>query len=149
MTYVPFEPGPKSCSSEWPFFSPDGTSVGFYADGALKTVALAGGTSQIVCAVPFVYGATWLDDGTIVFGGPGLQQVSAAGGIPLAITTTRNTEGEIFRTSPTSLPGAGSPVPEWSPDGEELFYMNLNGSHLMSVPSSNGETLMHGTPSAT
>jgi Tol biopolymer transport system component len=72
-----------------PFFSPDGTWVGFVADTKLKKVSLLGGDPLVVCDARNVYGATWGDDGHIVLGdaeASRLARVSADGGTPQAIT---------------------------------------------------------------
>ena len=83
-----------------PFFSPDGETVGFFAEGLLKTVSPAAGA-----APPAVVsrlggepaGGSWAPGGTIVFGGPGrsgLQEVAAAGGDPVALTTVDEAAAE-------------------------------------------------------
>ena len=72
-----------------PFFSPDGARVGFFADDALKKVALAGGPPVTLCAAGIRRGATWGPDNTIVFASadaPGLMQVSDAGDEPRPLT---------------------------------------------------------------
>src|SRR5262249_39793409 len=42
-----------------PFFSPDGESLGFHADGALKKLPINGGPVLELCKVDLIYGATW------------------------------------------------------------------------------------------
>ena len=89
-----------------PFFSPDGAWVGFFADGSLKKVALAGGPPVTLCAAGLRRGATWGPDDTIVFASSdasGLMQVSAAGGEPRPLTEP--SEGS-FHLWPTFVPGA-------------------------------------------
>ena len=95
-----------------PFFAPDGSAVAFFADGWLRTVSLGriagdeqddgpgGGKPDGMTAVCRVTGeaagGTWDAGGLIVFGGPGisgLQQVSATGGEPVALTVV-DTESE-------------------------------------------------------
>ena len=58
-------PGTEGGSA--PFFSPDGRSVGFYANGKLQRVAVDGGRPLEICATPAVSSATWGTDETIVF----------------------------------------------------------------------------------
>jgi Tol biopolymer transport system component len=68
-----------------PFFSPDGQWVGFFADGALQRVSVAGGAPLRICNVSGVsMGGSWGPDSTIVFAsrGTGLYKVSSAGGVP-------------------------------------------------------------------
>ena len=83
------------------FISPDGQWVGFF-DGStmLKKVAITGGSPVTVCAAQGVpRGATWSEDGTVIFAtnapATGLQRVSAAGGEPTVLTTPdRETRGK-------------------------------------------------------
>ena len=88
-----------------PFFSPEGAWVGFFADGSLKKVALAGGPPETLCAAELPRGATWGPDDTIVFASLdafGLMQVSAAGGEPRPLTAP--SEGTLHLW-PTFVPG--------------------------------------------
>ena len=96
-----------------PFFAPDGSALGFFADGWLRTVSLdqddgsredgepGAGTPDRTTAICRVSGepagGAWDADGTIVFGGPGtsgLQQVPATGGEPVALTVVDTENGE-------------------------------------------------------
>jgi serine/threonine-protein kinase len=74
----------------YPFFSPDGQWVGFFAGEKLKRLSTHGGSPLTVCDAPEVgRGATWGPDGTIVFdpGNSGLVRVAADGGTPEPITS--------------------------------------------------------------
>jgi serine/threonine-protein kinase len=76
----------------FPFFSPDGQSVAFFAAGKLKKVAVIGGAVQTLCDVPAGRGGSWGDDDTIVFTphqqvGASLMRVRAAGGTPEPVST--------------------------------------------------------------
>jgi serine/threonine-protein kinase len=64
------------------FFSPDGQFVGFWAGGELKKVSITGGAPVPLCETPNPYGASWAEDGRIVFAieTEGIFQVPAAGG---------------------------------------------------------------------
>ena len=91
-----------------PFFSPDALWIAFFADGKLKKVPVGGGTVQTLCDVPQGRGGSWSTDGTIIFApssrGPSrLQRVSAAGGVPQAVT--ESVEGELVQRFPQVLPG--------------------------------------------
>ena len=90
----------------YPFFSPDGEWVGFFAVDTLKKVALAGGPPVTVCPVGSRSGATWGPDDTIVFASsaaPGLMEVSAAGGVPRPLTEPTPEEGR--HRWPAFVPG--------------------------------------------
>ena len=89
-----------SIGAAQPFFSPDGTSIGFFSNGFLKTTSLYsdGATPITICAVPGTpAGAAWRADGLIVFAGPGatgLREVAATGGTPVMLTTIDQDAGE-------------------------------------------------------
>jgi serine/threonine-protein kinase len=90
-----------------PFFSPDGQWVGFGAGGELKKVPLGGGPAVTLCKAAALFGASWGDDGTIVFAtarNGGLWRVSAAGGTPEALTSLQ--PGEYSHRLPHMLPGS-------------------------------------------
>ena len=74
-----------------PFFSPDGTSIGFFAGGKLKRVPTNGGDVTTICDVGGEdsggSGGAWSTDGTIVFARAtaarsGLFRVSAPAAYP-------------------------------------------------------------------
>jgi serine/threonine-protein kinase len=93
-----------------PFFSPDATWIGFFADGKLKKVSLSGGSPEIVAEAPSGRGASWGPDGTIVFTpasapGVGLLRVPATGGARTVLTTPDSGKGETGHRWPEILPG--------------------------------------------
>jgi serine/threonine protein kinase len=62
------------------FWSPDGRSVGFFADQQLKTIDVATGAVRGLCPAARTGGATWGADGTILFSAGSMYRVNAAGG---------------------------------------------------------------------
>ena len=90
-----------------PFFSRDGTWVGFASGGELKKVSVLGGPSLTLCALVggILTGASWGADDIILFGTPsrlGLFRVAAAGGEPEVLTTA---EARESHEQPEILPG--------------------------------------------
>ena len=83
-----------------PFFSPDGASIGYFAEGALKRVDLDGGAPLTLVAQVGNPGASWGTNGTVVFGIPnaGLMLVSANGGEPRALTTAAQSERHLWQS---------------------------------------------------
>ena len=73
--------------ASFPFWSADGKSLGFFADGKLKKLDLDGGPVQTLCDAPSGRGGTWNKDGVILFTpsgqlGGGLYRIAASGGTP-------------------------------------------------------------------
>jgi serine/threonine protein kinase len=74
-----------------PFWSPDGRSLGFFVDGRLKRIDLAGGTPLTLANAAEPRGGSWSADGVIIFVPAAAQpvhRVPASGGeatpLPLA-----------------------------------------------------------------
>jgi eukaryotic-like serine/threonine-protein kinase len=95
-----------------PFLSPDGATLGFFADGKLKRVAATGGTPVVLADVREPLGAEWTDDSSIVFagsprGGPGgLMRVAANGsGTAVPVHDVDARRGEMALAWPDVLPG--------------------------------------------
>jgi Tol biopolymer transport system component len=81
---------PNTEGANFPFWSADGRSLGFFADGKLKRVDLAGGPVQTLCDAPSGRGGTWNKNGDILFTpsgllGIGLYRIAASGGTPSQI----------------------------------------------------------------
>jgi eukaryotic-like serine/threonine-protein kinase len=97
-------------NADMPFWSPDSKQIGFFADGKLMRIAVAGGAPIRICEATDPEGGTWLQapgqEEMIVFApsvnGP-LQQVPAQGGAPTALTTLA--DGESAHSFPQFLPG--------------------------------------------
>jgi Tol biopolymer transport system component len=103
-------PGTESAS--FPFWSPDGKSIGFFADGKLKRLDIETGLVRTLADASLGRGGAWGHDGTIVFSpstvGP-LLRVAALGGDARPLTRLEATQ-------------AGHRFPQFLPDGEHLLY---------------------------
>ncbi len=106
-------PIPGTEGADSPFISPDGLEVGFFAEGKLKKVALAGGSPVTLCDAPGSRGGSWGVDGTIVFvPSPmsGLWRIPASGGEPRRGTTPDAAKGEYHY------------FPQILPDGKHVLF---------------------------
>ncbi len=102
----------------YPFWSPDGGFIGFFADGKLKKVDMSGGRVQVLCDAPNGRGGAWNRDGVIVFTPDsfgGLFRVSAAGGSPVEMTKPDASRSESSHRWPVFLP-----------DGKHFLYLGTN-----------------------
>ncbi|SPE30976.1 Serine/threonine protein kinase [Candidatus Sulfopaludibacter sp. SbA6] len=90
----------------FPFWSPDGKSLGFFADDKLKRIDASGGPPLTLCAARNGLGGTWNREGTIVFStfSGTLLRVSAAGGLPSPATATDQSQHEGIHVFPWFLP---------------------------------------------
>jgi serine/threonine-protein kinase len=101
------EPIPGTEGASVPFFSPDGRWLGFFADGRLLKVSMAGGPPIPIATTERVGEASWGDGDVIIFGGrldgkSLLFTVPASGGEPRALTSPDSLTGHY---APSFLPG--------------------------------------------
>ncbi len=82
-------PLPGADGASFPFWAPDGRSIGFFADGKLKRVNLAGSGPQVLADASAGRGGAWNRDGELLFAPvtPGsLMRIPATGGAPVPAT---------------------------------------------------------------
>ncbi len=98
--------------AESPFFSPDGSRVGFYtvSEGAWRVASLGGGPPiTIAGSGTGSGGGSWGSDGYLYFDGvppgEGLVRVAEGGGVSEAVTMRDTTQGEGDHAWPEALPG--------------------------------------------
>ena len=93
--------------SSYPFWSPDGRSLGFFSGAKVKRVDISGGPPQVICDLGGVaFGGAWSSGGVILMPpkiGP-LYQVPAAGGTPKPVTSLDPARGEFSHQFPQFLP---------------------------------------------
>lgn len=118
LSRLEFRPLTGTEGASQPFWSPDGTSIAFFASGKLKRLDLADGIVRVLCDAPVGRGGSWGTKGTIVLApsaGGGLSIVSDSGGTPTPITTS-------------ATPGESHRVPQMLPDGERFLYVVNNSA---------------------
>ena len=112
--------------ASFPFWSPDGRFIAFFADNALKRIELATGTVEAICKCDTGTGGggTWNRDGTILFSkglvvSP-LWQVPASGGLAAALPPIAVDAGgasEIDRIGTNAWP-------QFLPDGRHFLFLS-------------------------
>jgi Tol biopolymer transport system component len=98
-----------------PFWSADGTSLGFFARAQLTTLAWPRGAPVPLAPTPFAYGASWNASGSILFAPDvilaGINRVSASGGRAEPVTQVDQSTGDTSHWWPVALP-----------DGKHFLY---------------------------
>ena len=94
---------------DFPFWSPDGRSIGFFATGKLKRVDIEFSSPIVLADAADVdtttSGGSWNRAGVIIFGSPqGMYRVSASGGTPVLFAPVDSEGGETGYGSPQFLP---------------------------------------------
>jgi serine/threonine-protein kinase len=90
-----------------PFLSPDGKWVGYWygQTRTLRKAALSGGAPVVLTDVDSISGATWGEDGNIVWAWFNLFSIPASGGSPKTLLSVDIGKGERFFRQPQYLPG--------------------------------------------
>jgi Tol biopolymer transport system component len=104
--------------ASFPFWSPDGQSLGFFADGKLKRIPATGGPVQSIAEAPLTRGGAWTRDGRILFAPSStspLMLVDASGGPVSAATQLETARGETGHRWPFILP-----------DGRHFLFLARN-----------------------
>ena len=93
-------------AARYPFWSPDSRSIGFFAQGKLKTIRLSGEPPRTLADAGEADGGAWGTQDIIVFAqvGTGLSRVSAAGGPATTLTTLDTTRQDRMHGWPSFLP---------------------------------------------
>jgi eukaryotic-like serine/threonine-protein kinase len=103
---------PGTSGASLPFWSPDGRSLGFFADSALKRIDLTSGASQRIARAEEPLGGAWSSSGVIVFSERYvLYQVPASGGTPTLVASLDLSRQENQLR-----------LPEFLPDGRHFLY---------------------------
>jgi len=108
---------PSSSGGKFPFWSHDSRSIGFFANGKLKTTEASGGPVQDVCEAPNPRGGAWNAEGVIVFAPDirsALYRVPAPGGKATPLTVLETPKHTTHRW------------PSFLADGRHFIYLAAN-----------------------
>ena len=118
---------PQTAGATFPFWSPDGRTVGFFADGRLKKIETSGTAPAVdLCAAAIGRGGTWNARNEIVFAnvdGP-LMKIAAVGGAPTPLTRMDAARGDVSHIRPQFLP-----------DGRHVLYTAVGAATTVRIVS--------------
>lgn len=129
----------NTAEARFPFWSPDGQWVAFFAEGSLKKLEVGSGAVQTLCSALRGWGGDWNHDGLIIFAsdvsGP-LTRVSAAGSVPSPATEVlQEGSAEAHRW------------PSFLPDGKHFLYqvdwVGTAGTYIGSIDGTESKLLSH------
>jgi Tol biopolymer transport system component len=128
--------------ASYPFWSPDGASLGFFADVKLKRINIAGGAPQELVGVAGGRGGAWNQEGVILFApveGP-LLKVPATGGESVAVTRLETGQ-------------SAHEFPQFLPDGHHFIYFvksrTAQGVYVGSLDGGSSRQIANADASAT
>src|SRR5262245_2617366 len=125
----------------FPFWSPDGLSVGFFRAGTqrLFRVQVSGGPPIPITEAAFVRGASWGRGGTIIFDAGNALWTAPAGGGPA-----------VRRTTPDFASGETHRSPYFLQDGRHYLYWVGGKNQILvgSLDSEKTQVVTDGTSSA-
>ncbi|HEY8062063.1 MAG TPA: protein kinase, partial [Gemmatimonadales bacterium] len=134
---------PGTTNAIYPFWSPDGQSVGFFAEGRLKRIDLQTGTIRDLAPALAGRGGSWNRDGVIIYAPDvfgSLFRVSASGGDARQLTTAPRGDQATHR------------LPYFLPDGRHYLFVEgvgntYQGAVLVGDLSSTTTRKLMDTPS--
>lgn len=103
-------------NGQYPFWSADSKSIGFFANGKLERLDLAGGSPVTLAPASNPRGGSWSTQGIIIFAptaSTGLWKIAASGGASAQLTTLDAARGEFTHRWPQFLP-----------DGNRFIYLS-------------------------
>jgi eukaryotic-like serine/threonine-protein kinase len=105
--------------AEYPFWSPDGHSIGFFAQGKLKTIPAGGGPAKELAYATDPRGGSWNSMGTVISG-------SGSGGL-FRVPDTGAEKPTALTNLDTSLQEGSHRWPCFLPDGTHFIFNLKSG----------------------
>ena len=130
---------PGSNGAMGPFFSPDGSEIGFNAYGQLWKAAATGGSPVKIADANEALGGAWNQDDSVIFANSfssGLLRVAASGGKPESLT------------KPGAGMGLAHMLPQTLPGGRKILFTITGagafGTALLSLETNRWQTVLPG-----
>jgi Tol biopolymer transport system component len=118
-------------AAETPFWSPDGRTLAFFADGQLEKIEIAGGDAQVVTAAPTPHGGDWSGTRIVFATDAGIFRIAPDGTERAQVTAVDAARGDYQHA-----------WPEFLPDGKRFLYVirsrqsDRTGLYLGSIDGS-------------
>ena len=114
---------PGTAGAYFPFWAPDGRSLGFFLDGELRRLDLDAGLIRPLVKATVGVGGSWNGEGTILFAptpASPIMRTSSDGGTPVAVTAF-------------AAGHAGHAFPHFLPDGRHFLYFVVGSPDARGV----------------
>jgi hypothetical protein len=109
---------PGTEEATYPFWSPDGKAIAFFAGRELRRIDLADGIVRVICSAPAGRGGAWGTQGTIVLA------PSAVGGLSIV----DESGGAASPITEPATPAESHRNPQMLPDGRRFLYFAMNAA---------------------
>lgn len=107
-----FKPLSLSEGATYPFWSPDGSSIAFFADGKLKRIGLHGSPPVVLADAPDGRGGAWSKNGTILYAPVYTSSL-------MALQTSGGKPRDLSQLAPGSR---NDRFPSFFPDGDHFVF---------------------------
>ena len=150
-------PGTEGVDPGAYFWSPDSRSIGFFSEGKLKKIDLAGGLPQTLCNMPPrvgggppVYSGTWNRDSIILISADGvIYRVSAAGSEPALVLGKNQINRDAVYGWPSFLPDGRHFLSLRIPAGQgatEIYLASLDGKETTRLLAADSHAIYAASP---
>jgi serine/threonine protein kinase len=126
---------PGTQGASYPFWSPDGAYVGFFANGKLQKISIAGGAPQVLASALSGRGASWGKNGVIIYSEDAqssIRRINADGSGMAMVTQNIRVDHDQSHRWPLFLPD-GNHFLFWAGNFANLKDDRFSGIYVSSL----------------